>query len=56
MCLCMYANEQTIYSPSNVTEAVEPSLCVLSGTRRVEATLAGLVEEWSVVIPIVWVV
>lgn len=52
----MYANEQTIYSPSNVTEAVEPSLCVLSGTRRVEATLAGLVEEWCVVIPIVWVV
>lgn len=56
MPLCIYANEQAIYSPSNVTEAVEPSFCVLSRTRRVEATLAGLVEKWSVVIPIVWVI
>lgn len=42
--------------PANVTEAVEPGLCVLAGPRGVEASLARLVEERSVVIPVIRVV
>lgn len=51
----MCANPRPVHLPANVTEAVEPSLRVLSGPRGIEATLARLVEEWSVVIPIICV-
>lgn len=42
-----------MHLPANVAEAVEPSLRVLPGPRGIEAPLAGLVEERSVVIPVV---
>lgn len=42
--------------PANVTEAVQPGLCVLARPRGVEASLARLVEERSVVVPVIWVV
>lgn len=49
----MYANPRPVSLPADVTEAVEPSLRVLPGPRGIEAPLAGLVEEWSVVVPVV---
>lgn len=42
--------------PANITEAVESGLCVLARPWGVEASFARLVEERSVVVPIVWVV
>lgn len=42
-----------MYLPANVTEAVESSLRVLPGPRGIEAPLAGLIEEWSIVVRVV---
>lgn len=42
--------------PANVSEAVESGLCVLARPWGVEASFTWLVEERSVVIPIVWIV
>lgn len=42
--------------PADVPEAVEPSLCVLAWTRRVEAPLARLIEQRSIIISIVRVI
>lgn len=49
----MCVNPHPKYLPANVTKAVEPSLRVLSGPGGIEAPLAGLVEKWSVVVPVV---
>lgn len=42
--------------PANVTETVQPGLCVLARPRGVKASLARLVKKRSVVIPVIWVV
>lgn len=51
----MCANQRPMYLPANVTEAVESSLRVLPGPRGIEAPLARLIEEWSVVVRVVCV-
>lgn len=42
--------------PANVTEAVQPGFCILAGPRGVEASFAWLVEQRSVVVPVIWII
>lgn len=42
--------------PANVAEAVQSGLCVLARPRGVEASFARLVEERSIVVPIIRVI
>lgn len=51
----MCENPRPTYLPANVTKAVESSLGVLPGPGGIEAPFARLVEEWSIIVPVICV-